>query len=101
MYIYICAVKLLSGPTLIMFNVIIGPSLFFKALFVQKHYNIWASAHFLEKTKVARQNVGCYYLGQVGHLCCNKFGPDNNTYLAQLITSKHVCFAFFAFENVL
>ena len=35
-------------------------------------------------------------------LCCNKLGPDNNPYLAQIITLQNGhFFLFFAFESVL
>ena len=47
---------LLSGPSL----------LFYKTLFVKKHYNNRGVNTFCEK-EIARANLRCYYLGQVGH----------------------------------
>ena len=34
-------------------------------------------------------------------LSCSKLGPDNNTYLAQIITPQNGIFVFFAYKNVL
>ena len=45
-----------------------GPSLFFyKTLFVKKHYKDGCFSTFFLKKKIARANLRCYYLGQVGH----------------------------------
>ena len=67
-YIYIYAVVLLSGPSLAFWGVIIWAKfVFYKTLFVKKHYkNRGFSTFFFEK-KIARANLRCYYLGQVGH----------------------------------
>ena len=34
-------------------------------------------------------------------LRCSQLGPDNNTYLAQIITPQNAFFQFFVFKNVL
>ena len=64
-YIYICAVELLSGPSLGVLNVIIWSKfVFYKTPIVKRHYKIGVSALFFEK-EIARQKFKCYYLVQV------------------------------------
>ena len=61
---------LLSGPSL----------LFTKHCLSKTLYKIGVSALFFFEKKIARANLRCYYLGQVGHfLSCNQLGADNNT----------------------
>ena len=67
-YIYIYAVVLLSGPSLAFWGVIIWAKFaFYKTLFVKKHYKNRGFSTFFLKKKIARANLRCYYLGQVGH----------------------------------
>ena len=66
-YIYIYAVVLLSGPSLAFWGVIIWAKFaFYKTLFVKNTIKIGGSAPFFWK-EIARANLRCYYLGQVGH----------------------------------
>ena len=48
------------------------------------------SAHIFERKSYTNCLRG-YYLGQVGHFCCTKVDPDNNPYLAQIITPQMFC----------
>ena len=101
-YIYIYAVRLLSRPSLASLSVIIWANVL--TLLLQNTMNIVVSAQFIcRKEGLRAQILKCYYLGQVGHFsCCNKLGPDNDTYLARKITSKNGSYLpFFAFRNVL
>ena len=67
-YIYIYAVVLLSGPSLAFWGVIFWAKfVFYKTLFVKKHYKNRGFSTFFLKKKIARANLRCYYLGQVGH----------------------------------
>ena len=80
-----------------------GPSLLFTKHCLSKNtITIRGFSTFFWK-KIARANLRCYYLGQVGHfLSCSQLGPDNNTYLAQITTPQNgFCFQLFAFKNVL
>ena len=62
---YIYAVKLLSGPSLGVLNVIIWSKfVFYKTAIVKNTINIEVSALFFWK-KIARRNFKCYYLVQV------------------------------------
>ena len=67
MYIYICAVRLLSGPSLALLEVIIWSKFVFsKTPIAKKHYkNRGFSPFFLEK-KIVHKKFGSYYLVQVG-----------------------------------
>ena len=61
--------------------------------FVKNTIEIGVSAHLFEK-KLRTQKFKGYYLGQVGQLCRNKLGSENNLYLTQIITLKNGIFAF-------
>ena len=69
-----------------------GPSLFFTKRCLSKNtINILGFSTFFWK-KIAR---ACYYLGPSWpFLSCSQLGPDNNTYLAQIITPQNVFFKF-------
>ena len=114
MYIYVCVcmciyrcvcicvclslslhvVELLSGPSLASLRVILWAKfvVYFLYVLVEKRYKM-GFQHVLEKS-CTQKSENCY-LGQVGHFCCTKLGPDNNPYLAQTITLKMVCFVPF------
>ena len=78
-YIYIYAVKLLSGPSLAISKVIIWAKFaFLKTLFAKNTIKIGVSALFFEKKSV-HKNFQSYYLGQVDHFYVA-------TNLAQIIT---------------
>ena len=66
-YIYIYAVRLLSGPSLALLEVIIWSKFVFsKTPIAKKHYkNRGFSPFFLEKT-IVHKKIGSYYLVQVG-----------------------------------
>ena len=83
-YIYIYAVKLLSGPSLGFSKVIIWAKfVFFKTLLAQNTIKIGVSALFVWKKKCAQTFAKLLSGPSWPFLCCNKLGPDNNINLAQ------------------
>ena len=77
-----------------------GPSLFFyKTLFVKKHYKNRGFSTFFNcarKFEVLLSGPSWPFLR------CSQLGPDNNTYLAQIITPQNAFFfQFFAFKHLL
>ena len=102
-YIYI-AVVLLSGPSLAFWGVIIWAKFVFftKTLFVKKHYKFRGFSTFFLKNNCARQFEVLLSGPSWPFLSCSQLGPDNNTYLAQIITPQNAfCFVFFVLKNVL
>ena len=92
---------LLSGPSLAFSGVIIWSKFVFsKRLLSKKHYKIGVSAHF---EKVSAQQFQVVLSGPSWpFLRRTKLGPDNNTYLDQMITPQNVFFiAFCGFGNAL
>ena len=75
-----------------------GPSLpVYKTLFVKKNtINIGVSALFFWK-KIARANLRCFSGPSWPFLSCSQLGPDNNTYLAQIMTPQNAFFSIFCF----
>ena len=73
---------LLSGPSLAFWGVIIWAKfVFYKTLFVKKHYtNRGFSTFFLKKMRAQ-----IWVWAKLTILSCSELGPDNNTYLAQII----------------
>ena len=89
-YIYIYAVVLLSGPSLAFWGVIIWAKFaFYKTLFVKKHYKIGVSALLYWKKKCARKFEVLLSGPSWPFLSCSQLGPDNNTYLGQIITPQN------------
>ena len=101
--IYIYAVVLLSGPSLAFWGVIIWAKfVFYKTLFVKKHYKIGVSALCFLKKNCARKFEVLLSGPSWSFLRCSQLGPNNNTYLAQIITPQNAFFfQFFAFKNML
>ena len=77
-YIHIYDVKLLSGPSLALLEVIIWSKFVFsKTPIATKHYKNRGFSPFF--WKIARKHFGSYYLVQVGvFLRRSQLGPDNN-----------------------
>ena len=93
-YIYIYAVVLLSGPSLAFWGVIIWAKFaFYKTLFVKKHYKYTGFSTFC-KTNCARKFEVLLSGPSWSFLRCSQLGPDNNTYLAQIITPQNAFFVF-------
>ena len=86
-YIYIYVVVLLSGPSLAFWGVIIWAKFlfFYKTLFVKNTINA-------RKFEVLLSGPSWPFLS------CSQLGPDNNTYLAQIITPQNGFFQFFVFK---
>ena len=102
--LYIYAVVLLSGPSLAFWGVIIWAKfVFYKTLFVKKHYkNRGFSTFFFWKKNCARKFEVLLSGPSWSFLRCSQLGPNNNTYLAQIITPQNAFFfQFFAFKNLL
>ena len=78
----------------------LGQVLLKKTLFAKKHYKNRGFSTFLS---VHKKFEGLLAGPSWPFLCCNKLGPENNPYLAQIITLQngHLFAFFFAFENVL
>ena len=76
-----------------------GPSLFFyKTLFVKKHYKNRGFSTFVLKKNCARKFEVLLSGPSWSFLRCSQLGPDNNTYLAQIITPQNAFFfKFFCF----
>ena len=95
-YIYACAVVLLYGPSLAFWGVIIWAKFaFYKTLFVKKHYKNRGFSTFLLTKNCARKFEVLLSGPSWPFLSCNQLGPDNNTYLAQIITPQNAFFLFF------
>ena len=94
-YIYIYAVELLSEPRLASWGVIIWAKFVFTKMYQNaiKYIYIYIFRHI--KKEVHLQGLVSWPTWSF--LCCNKLGPDNNPYLAQIITSHDV----FLSEDVL
>ena len=98
----IYAVVLLSGPSLAFWGVIIWAKfVFYKTLFVKNTIKIGVSALFFWKKNCARKFEVLLSGPSWPFLSCSQLGPDNNTYLAQIITPQNAFFVFFAFKNLL
>ena len=76
---------LLSGPSL----------LFTKHCLSKKHYKIGVSALFFWKKNCARKFEVLLSGPSWSFLRCSQLGPDNNTYLAQIITPQNAFFFSF------
>ena len=73
-----------------------GPSLFFyKTLFVKKHYKNGGFQHFFFFLICARKFEVLLSGPSWPFLSCSQLDPDNNTYLAQIITPQNAFFVFF------
>ena len=97
-YIYMHAVVLLSGPSLAFWGVIIWAKFaFYETLFIKNTIKIGVSALFLKKN-CARKFEVLLSGPSWSFLRCSQLGPDNNTYLAQIITPQNA-FLFFCFYN--
>ena len=100
--IHILAVVLLSGPSLAFWGVIIWAKFaFYKTLFDKHTIKIGVSApwfFFFWLKKLRAQIWGVIIWAKLAILSCSQLGPDNNTYLAQIITPQN---GIFAFKNVL
>ena len=95
-YIYIYAVVLLSGPSLAFGGVIIWAKFaFYKTLFVNKHYKNGGFSIFFWTKNCARKFEVLLSGPSWPCLSCSQLGPDNNTYLAQIITPQNAFFLFF------
>ena len=79
-----------------------GPSLFFTKHCLSKNtIKIGVSALFFWKKNCARKFEVLLSGPSWPFLSCSQLGPDNNTYLAQIITPQNAFFFFFAFKNLL
>ena len=79
-----------------------GPSLFLKTLFVTKHYKNRGFSTFFWKKDCARKFEVLLSGPSWSFLRCSQLGPNNNTYLAQIITPQNAFFfQFFAFKILL
>ena len=98
-YIYIYAVVLLSGPSLAFWGVIIWAKFAFLQNHVcQKHYkNRGFSTFFFWKKNCAREFEVLLSGPSWSFLRCSQLGPDNNTYLAQIVTPQNAFFFNFCF----
>ena len=90
-------VVLLSGPSLAFWGVIIWAKfVFYKTLFVKNTIKIGVSAPFWKNC--ARKFEVLLSGPSWPFLSCSQLGPDNNTYLAQIITPQNAFFVFFALK---
>ena len=80
-----------------------GPSLFFRKHCLSKNtIKIGVSALFFAKKNCARKFEVLLSGPSWSFLRCSQLGPNNNTYLAQIITPQNAFFfVFFAFKNLL
>ena len=73
-----------------------GPSLFFTKHCLSKNtIKIGVSAGFFEKKNCARKFEVLLSGPSWSFLRCSQLGPNNNTYLAQIITPQNAFFLFF------
>ena len=100
-YIYICAVELLSGPSLAFSGVIIWSKFVFLNTVCQKHYKNRGFSTCFEKKSCAQKNSGVIIWSKFAFLKRTQLGPDNNPYLDQIITPQMYFFVFCCFKNVL
>ena len=79
-----------------------GPSLFFtKRCLSNNTVKIGVSALFVLKKNCARKFEVLLSGPSWPFLSCSQLGPDNNTYLAQIITPQNGFFSIVCFKNVL
>ena len=100
-HIYIYAVVLLSGAKFGLLRCYyLGQVCFLQNTVCQKHYkNRGFSTFFLEKKNCARKFEVLLSGPSWSFLRCSQLGPNNNTYLAQIITPQNAFFfVFFAFK---
>ena len=93
---------LLLGPSLAFWGVIIWAKFaFYKTLFVKNTIKTAVSALSFLNKNCARKFEVLLSGPSWPFLSCSQLGPDNNTYLAQIITPQNgVFFEFFAFKYV-
>ena len=65
-----------------------GRSLCFKSTVCRKQCKIWGFSPFFEKKNCAQKYQGVIIWAKLGMLCCTKLSPDNNPYLARIITPQ-------------
>ena len=68
-------------------------------MFFTKHYEKYGIQHILQKKSQKVQ--GLLSGPSWPFVCCNKLGPDNNPYLAQIITPQNGIVCLFRIKNVL
>ena len=91
--IYIYAVVLLSGPSLAFWGVIIWAKfVFLQNTVCQKHYKHRGFSTFVFEKNCARKFEVLLSGPSWSFLRCSQLGPNNNTYLAQIITPQNAFF---------
>ena len=77
----------------------LGQVCFLQNTVCQKHYKIGFQHLFFAKQNCTRKFEVLLSGPSWPFLSCNQFGPDNNTYLAQVITPQNVYFCLFCFKK--
>ena len=90
-YIYICAVELLSGPSLAFSGFIIWSKFVFLNTVCPQHYKNRGFSTFLNK-KLRTNISGVIIWSKLALLKRTQLGPENNPYLDQIMTPQMYLF---------
>ena len=94
--IYVCCGVIIWAKFDLLRSYYLGQVCFLQNTVCQKRYKIGVSALFFENKNCARKFEVLLSGPSWPFLSCSKPGPDNNTYLAQIITPQNgFCVAFF------